>query len=365
MVSLSKIILSFNNKTAKRLLSAAAVVCLLSAFAGCAPTLVTPRVEDAEARAEAERQREMALSVAVNRYERLLGIGWPLLVAGEELCGRQVQPLYGFLIHDREVYGREYEDVAGRHFKIGEGLFVRYVHPDLPAAAAGLKKGDRIITLNGRSVEDEGARMVIKRIRSAGEKGTLWLGVESERKRYEIEIKGVSACRYALIMVHNDSVNAFADGNNVGITTGMMRFVETDEELSIVVAHEMSHNALGHLQKMQGNIFLGSLLDVLIYETTGVDVGGIFGQIGGLVFSQAFESEADYAGLYVAARAGYDITGAANLWRRMAVEHPGSIEEGFLASHPSTPKRFLAIERTIKEIDDKRTRGEPLVPEKK
>ena len=41
-------------------------------------------------------------------------------------------------------------------------------------------------------------------------------------------------------------------------------------------------------------------------------------QIGVAAFSQAFELEADYVGLYILARAGYPTKNAAAFWRKMA-----------------------------------------------
>ena len=74
-----------------------------------------------------------------------------------------------------------------------------------------------------------------------------------------------------------------------------------------------------------------------------------------------FEAEADYIGVYYAARAGYDISEVASLWRRIAVRNPVSIHlEG--TTHPSSAIRFLAIEQTVLEIDDKRRKGESIVP---
>jgi predicted Zn-dependent protease len=145
----------------------------------------------------------------------------------------------------------------------------------------------------------------------------------------------------------------------------MIRFCETNNELALVVGHEIAHIALGHLTKSMINRIPGTILDVIILVLAGVDTGGAFGGLSSLVFSKAFEQEADYAGLYILARAAYDVTGAADFFRRMAVEHPGSIRGNFLATHPSMPERFVAIENTVREIEEKLQRGEPLVPEKK
>jgi predicted Zn-dependent protease len=131
------------------------------------------------------------------------------------------------------------------------------------------------------------------------------------------------------------------------------------------VAHEIAHNTLGHKTKRIGNILLGSLLDIAVAATTGANTQGAFGRLGGMAFSKGFEAEADYVGLYVAARAGYEIADAPNFWRRMAVEHPGNIKKNFSATHPSAPERFTALEETVRQIEKKRQNGELLMPEKK
>jgi predicted Zn-dependent protease len=55
-----------------------------------------------------------------------------------------------------------------------------------------------------------------------------------------------------VVLSESDAVNAFADGEKVVITKGMMRFVENDRELSLVIAHEMAHNAMGHTDNKLG-----------------------------------------------------------------------------------------------------------------
>ena len=87
-------------------------------------------------------------------------------------------------------------------------------------------------------------------------------------------------------------------------------------------------------------------------------------QVGALAFSQEFEAEADYVGVYHAARAGYDTRKAAYFWRRMAAAHPRAIGlQG--TTHPSSANRFLAVEAASKEVAEKRAGGTRLVPEMK
>ena len=84
-------------------------------------------------------------------------------------------------------------------------------------------------------------------------------------------------------------------------------------------------------------------------------------QMAAQIFSHEYELEADYAGVYYAARAGYNVDRAADFWRRMAVEHPPSIDFRGI-SHPSTAVRFLALEEVVEEIKEKTALGSPVIP---
>lgn len=181
-----------------------------------------------------------------------------------------------------------------------------------------------------------------------------------ERLRYHGQDWCKAGCPVSADLVDNDKVNAFTDGVKIGITTGMMRFVRNDDELAFVLSHELAHAALNHIGKQAGNVLLGTLVGAALdlgLAAAGANTGGLgtrLGQnLGTLAFSQEFEMEADYLGLQVAARAGFDISKAADFYRRMGVEHPGSIRGNFLATHPGSSERTVAIEAAAREIQSK------------
>ena len=60
------------------------------------------------------------------------------------------------------------------------------------------------------------------------------------------------------------------------------------------------------------------------------------------------------------ALSGYNIEDTVNFWRRFAVEVPNSIYAS--TTHPSTSERFIRMEATIKEIQDKINNGDILLP---
>ena len=44
-------------------------------------------------------------------------------------------------------------------------------------------------------------------------------------------------------------VNAATDGRSVTVMRGLVNFLTRDEELALVVGHELSHNVLGHFER--------------------------------------------------------------------------------------------------------------------
>ncbi len=165
-----------------------------------------------------------------------------------------------------------------------------------------------------------------------------------------------------------EGINAYADGENIFVTPGMMRFIRSDEELAMVLSHELAHNIMGHVSSQQVNSIAGAIaglaLDTLA-ASQGYNTQGGFTNLGsGLAtaaYSVEFEKEADYVGLYIMSQSGYDVNKAENFWRRFAVKVPEAMQTGI--SHPSTPERFVAMQKTIYEINYKRKQGIPLIPD--
>lgn len=175
-------------------------------------------------------------------------------------------------------------------------------------------------------------------------------------------------CNYAVAVNKADKeINAHTDGEKIIISQKMLDFINTNNELALVVGHELAHAALGHVGKLTQNAALGQIggfaVDQLL-ASAGVSTGGQFSSLGGGLaqqrYSIPFEQEADYVGMYFMARAGFDTAGAAQFWRRMAANDARAITQR--SSHPTSPERFIAIERTRKEIAAKKAAGEPLVP---
>lgn len=179
-----------------------------------------------------------------------------------------------------------------------------------------------------------------------------------------------AACQYKVQFAPREKgVNAHADGNNVVVYPALIDFAQDDNQLAFVISHEFAHNILGHVasqkQNVMGGGLLGTILDVAA-ASQGYDTSGQFGKIGGnigmLRYSQDFEEEADYVGLYILARAGYKIEDAPNFWRAMSLSDPDGIYGSSVGTHPSNSTRYIAMNKAIAEIRAKQQAGLPVVP---
>lgn len=181
---------------------------------------------------------------------------------------------------------------------------------------------------------------------------------------------GISNCTFpfAIDNENTDVVNAYTDGKRVVVSPAMMNFADTDDQLATVLAHEYAHAIMGHPQKSTQNAAIGGLLGMAVdslANSQGMNTGGMFSKLGAqgavVKYSPGFEKEADYIGMYILKRAGYDVNKAANLWRRMAAVNPDSIYVS--TTHPTSAERYLLLEKTAAEINAKQKAGKVLLPE--
>ena len=179
-------------------------------------------------------------------------------------------------------------------------------------------------------------------------------------------------CAYTIHYKHapDDAPNAWADGEQVYVTNSLIRYAKTDDELAFVLAHEFGHNIMEHRSSHMRNAVLGMMagaaLDAAAASQTGYS-GNTYTDFGAaasqLAFSPGFEREADYVGLYIIARAGYDYKKAPEFWRTLSLVDPSAIY--FQTTHPTNAERYVVMKKTIEEIDTKTAQDIALLPEMK
>lgn len=348
------------------------VVCVLGAASqfGCvAPTTLQRSISPEQIKREEANQRLFVVRGNLEQDRRLYGIAYPLLRDARNLCP-STAPKVGLRVASRSDYRAEWR-MAAAAAGISDSLTVTAVSPESPADAAGIAPGDRIVSLGPQELTSA-ANLTktfgeqISRTLASGS-GRAQLGYVHEGVRRDVILVADTLCDYDVNVVPDQTVNAFADGRAVYVNTGMMLMM-TDEELTTVLAHEIAHNAMRHVQAQSQNAaagaIFGAILDIFA-ATQGVNTGGEFtgqfGRLAAMTYSQDFEREADYVGMYLLASANKSLERAPNLWRKMAMANPGSIR--FASSHPTTVERYVRLEQTANEIATKRSQGLALRPE--
>ncbi len=339
-------------------LCAASVVLL--ALGACSTATKRPMVSKAETEAEAEKQRELIVQEIAQQYQRLWNVVVPMLERNVDLCRDKTKLSLEGNWGNKYSFGDEYESTMTR-LGYAATATLAATGGGSALAQAGVEPGDTLIRINGWAVPDgkDAIKQVFEKLQDAlKQNAVVHLSLATKRGLREVDVTAHRICAYDFAILPSDVVNAGSDGEHIIVSTGLMRFAQDDVEIATVFGHEMAHNVMGHVDKEKSaklwTGLLGALSGGVSLLFTGTHPEGDPAEI---------ESEADYVGLYLMARAGYSVDSAANIWRRMALEHPGSASAKLATDHPSTPERFVFLEKTAAEIGGKISRGAPLVPE--
>lgn len=327
----------------------------------CAGNLTkSPTIDAGLAKIEADRQRELFISEFFEANSRAQEVYWHLITDNSEFCTNRQAPYIGATFFHPAQFPEEFKEAATKSLNYTQGVLVWDIFIDSPGAISGLKRGDSIIAIGDIEVDD--LRNFNEEIQKQFSNNVdVSFTIIRDDKTEVIQVSPNSACHYPLVLSASNELNAFANGNIVSISLGMMDFLRDENEVALVLGHELAHNLLFHVDKKKSNMVIGAIIGGLVGAATGINTIDIGAQIGAGAFSQEFETEADYVGVYYAARSGYDISNVANLWRRMAARNPSSIHlRG--STHPSSAIRFLLIEETVLEIRQKNSNGIKLIP---
>jgi hypothetical protein len=290
-----------------------------------------PEIDLPQLSQEETFQQNMAFAEMDRLQARLMRVADRVRVANAPLCP-DVRPGIGVKTHRLKAYSKSLRDAARRELGASETPRVLTVTPDSPADRAGVRQGDALL-IGGEPVGHESDAFL-----DALQEGEIVVQ-RASGKVESLSVTPVEECAYDVRLKITSDINAYATGTTVTVTSGMMKFVESDEELAMIVGHELAHNTMGHIRKIVGNYIFS---------------------LGATRYARPFESEADYVGLYYLARAGYDMDGVEDVWRRLALISPQNTSRA--KTHPTTSERFLRIAVARDEIEAKQSAGETLVP---
>lgn len=347
-----------------------AITCFLSlALTGCAtPQTNFGTVDPNAVAAEVDEQQGFLLQTIVDDTDRLFRLAEPLFQAAAEICRPQDVGLsFGmFDATSLSALPKEFRAGAQRRLGVTELATLTSVGPQSPMARAGLKAGDQILSVAGKPVPPgrRALETLDELIKQHFNVGSVAIGYRRDGVDSVATVALERLPRYLVTVDPTNEINAFADGQRIVFLRGLMRFINSDDALTMVMAHELAHNCQSHIPAKTQNSAIGTIVDLLA-AAGGVDTGGAFEEIGTLAYSADFEREADYVGLYYIARAGGATDKARDAYRMLSSETMSGLTATYGSTHPSNPERFIRMRETEREIANKMAAGLQLRPELK
>ena len=278
---------------------------------------------------------------------RVASVSYRLALANRAVCPGAVVPQLGFTLHGIEQYEVADRDRVTAGFALGRHAGVMAVVPFSPADKAGLAADDQLVSVNGRALlplaGDAGtatdARVVAVRqiLVAAMTTGAVAIRVAGPRGVRDVRFVAQTGCPANVELAPAMGANAWADGRAVLIGAGLVKLCDTDDDLALVIAHELAHNLLRHAERL-------ARVDVATSRVPGARSAAM----------RETEEEADRLGIRLATAAGYDLRGAEPFLRELMAsigpDQPAT-------THPGTARRLSLLSVDIAEVSAMRRPG--------
>lgn len=167
--------------------------------------------------------------------------------------------------------------------------------------------------------------------------------------------------RWEVNLVGSTQINAFCmPGGKIAFYTGILTQLQlTDDEVAMVMGHEIAHALREHARERMGKASAtngvatvgGALAAVFLGVSPQITdmVASQGANLLNLKFSRDDETEADLVGMEIAARAGYDPRSGVTLWQKMSAANKNAPQQ-WLSTHPSGTTRIQEIEANLPKV---------------
>ena len=230
-------------------------------------------------------------------------------------------------------------------------------------------KKSRLLLLPKSRVEAMSAQQYHQLMRGAAQDGAL----NADRRQLE-RLKGIARrlipqaarfdpdaarWRWEVNLIQSPTVNAFCmPGGKIAFYSGLIdRLRLSDDEISIIMGHEMSHALLEHGRARMSEQVLkvaGVNIAAAVLNLSNMSAS-LLGQAADLAltlpYARSQETDADLAGIEIAARSGYDPRAAVAVWQKMArLSDARGQPPQFLSTHPAHATRIQTIEAQLPRV---------------
>jgi len=157
---------------------------------------------------------------------------------------------------------------------------------------------------------------------------------------------------WSIKIVEDDSIlNAFClPGGYIVVYTGLIKYLDTEDELAGVLGHEIAHADLRHssnqLLKSYGiNLFLK-----LIFGFDSSFLIDMASNLLDLSFSRSHETAADDKSVEYLSKTNYDPRAISAFFKKISSDQKNPIAMEFLSTHPDPESRIYNIMRKCDDI---------------
>ena len=145
------------------------------------------------------------------------------------------------------------------------------------------------------------------------------------------------------------TLNAFATpGGYIYVYTGLIKFLDTEDQLAGVMGHEIAHADLRHSTRQMSRVY--GIQTLLAIATKSAEPGILEQVATGLLslkFSRGHESESDQYSVVYLCGTKYNSAGAAGFFKKL---EGSSAPPEFLSTHPNSANRVKNIEKQATEL---------------
>lgn len=205
------------------------------------------------------------------------------------------------------------------------------------------------VALIPHSVEQQLGRLMLPAYEQLAQPSATQTKLNQLLDRLEAQLPAEQQNRdYQILYIPDASVNAAAlPGNRIIVFQGLLAEMESENELMMVLGHELGHFAhRDHLRQLGRGLLMQLALASLFGDTSGLQSIAISGTaaLSDARFSQGQEYQADQFGLALLQQTYGQVAGATDFFERLSQEEIGV---DFLATHPGSERRIRKLQREI------------------
>lgn len=168
---------------------------------------------------------------------------------------------------------------------------------------------------------------------------------------------------WSYVLISSPIPNAFVSEmlpQKIFVTTGLFdKFVKNEDELAMILGHEVSHLIKGHFSvssRIESWIRGAEIFVLMLDPTEGLLSIGIASLLSSgrealvAAFSRAHETEADELGCKLAAMSCYDTRRGIEVYRKMqeaTVNDGNALKQNFMSSHPPSQDRYHNLQSLV------------------